>query len=450
LNSSDAQALTEAEREIAGLLSRHPKGFDLGLERIRRLLASLGDPQRRLPPTIHVAGTNGKGSTVSFMRAILEAEGRGVHVHTSPHLVRWHERYRLGRRGEPGQLVWDAVLADAVRRARLANADEPVTVFEVLSAVAFLLFAEHPADAALVEVGLGGRLDATNVVDRPAATVVTTISLDHQPYLGDRVELIAAEKAGIFKPGSAVVIGPQTEAPALEVLRRRAARTRAPVHVYGEDFLAYAERGRLVYQDEGGLLDLPLPRLPGRHQLGNAATALAALRAAGFASGTGAIARGLTSAQWPGRLQRITAGPLFAALPQGSELWLDGGHNPGAGAVIAEGLAEMEDRTPRPLHLVCGMLSTKDPSSFFRHFQGMARSVQCVPIPSSDAALPPEVLATAARGAGLRAQPAAGVPDAVAHLVGSLRDEETAPRVLVCGSLYLAGEVLALSGLTPV
>ncbi|WP_062014749.1 folylpolyglutamate synthase/dihydrofolate synthase family protein [Aureimonas sp. AU4] len=430
-------------------MERHPKGFDLGLERIRRLLASLGDPQTRLPPVIHVAGTNGKGSTVSFMRAILEAEGLAAHVHTSPHLVRWHERYRLGRRGEPGRLVDDAVLADAIRRAREANGGEPVTVFEVLSAVAFLLFAEHPADAALIEVGLGGRLDATNVVDHPAATVVTAISLDHQPYLGDRVELIAAEKAGIFKPGSPVVIGPQTDGAALDVLRDKAARTRAAVKVYGEDFLAYAERGRLIYQDEAGLLDLALPRLPGRHQIGNAATAIAALRAAGFKAGSAAIARGLTGAQWPGRLQRITTGPLFEALPPGSELWLDGGHNPGAGAVIAEALAEMEDRTPRPLHLVCGMLSTKEPVGFFRHFQGMARDVQCVPIPTSDAALAPEVLAGAAREAGLRASPAAGVAEALSRVAAGGRTGDAAPRVLVCGSLYLAGEVLRDSDLAP-
>ncbi|WP_090674137.1 bifunctional folylpolyglutamate synthase/dihydrofolate synthase [Aureimonas jatrophae] len=430
-------------------MERHPKGFDLGLERIRRLLHALGDPQTRLPPVIHVAGTNGKGSTVSFMRAILEAEGLAAHVHTSPHLVRWHERYRLGRRGKPGQLVDDAVLAEAIRRARAANGEEAVTVFEMLSAVAFLLFAEHPADAALVEVGLGGRLDATNVVDHPAATVVTAISLDHQPYLGDRVELIAAEKAGIFKVGSPVVIGPQTEAAALDVLRDRAARTRAPVKVYGEDFLAYAERGRLVYQDDAGLLDLTLPRLPGRHQIGNAATAIAALRAAGFQPAGGAIARGLTNAQWPGRLQRITTGPLFETLPAGSELWLDGGHNPGAGAVIAEALAEMEDRAPRPLHLVCGMLSTKEPVGFFRHFQGMARDVRCVPIPTSDAALSPETLALAAREAGLRAEAAPGVAEALARIATGLREGEAPPRVLVCGSLYLAGDVLRDSDLAP-
>ncbi|RIY00738.1 bifunctional folylpolyglutamate synthase/dihydrofolate synthase [Aureimonas flava] len=438
-----------AAAEIDRLLQHLPKGIDLGLDRIGRLLAALGDPHRRLAPVIHVAGTNGKGSTVAFARAILEASGRGVHTHTSPHLVDWHERYRLaGTDGARSALVADALLAETVRRAAAANGDATVTVFELLTAVAFMLFSEHPADAVLLEVGLGGRFDATNVVERPAVTAVTSVSLDHQAYLGDRVELIAAEKAGIFKRGSPVVIGPQTEPAALEVLCDKAARTGAPVLVHGQDFHAISERGRLVYQDERGLLDLALPRLPGRHQIGNAATAIAAVRAAGFDPADAEIERGIAAAEWPGRLQRITSGPLVALAPDGAEIWLDGGHNPGAGVVVAEAMADMEERVPRPLILVAGMLTTKDPAGFFEAFAGMARHVFTVPIRSSDAGMTPEALADAALEAGLDAEPAPSVSAAIRR-VASHWAGGAAPRFLICGSLYLAGDVLAESDLAP-
>ena len=302
-----------AAAEIDALMLKHPKGFDLSLDRIRRLLTELGEPQRKLPPQIHIAGTNGKGSVTAFCRAILEADGQAVHAHTSPHLVNWHERYRIGRKGEPGALVDDAMLAEAVSRAAKANAGAPITVFEILTAVTFLLFSENPADAVLLEVGLGGRFDATNVIEKPAVTVITSISLDHQSYLGDRVELIAAEKGGIIKRGVPVVLGQQNEAIALEVLTSMADRARAPLLVYGQDFFAYEEHGRLVYQDESGLLDLPMPRLPGRHQLTNAATAIAALRHGGFAPADKAIEAGLSQVEWPGRMQQIASGPLSRA-----------------------------------------------------------------------------------------------------------------------------------------
>ncbi|WAJ29005.1 bifunctional folylpolyglutamate synthase/dihydrofolate synthase [Antarcticirhabdus aurantiaca] len=441
---------SRADAVIARLMELHPKGYDLTLDRVRRLLADLGNPQNRLPPTIHVAGTNGKGSVVAFCRAILEAAGRTVHVHTSPHLVNWHERYRIGGTGEDGRgaLVSDAVLAEAVERAAAANGGQPITVFEILTAVTFLLFSEHPADVALVEVGLGGRFDATNVIERPAITAITSISLDHQSYLGDRVELIAAEKAGIVKRGVPLVVGPQGEAAALEVFKTTAARQRAPLFVYGEDVFAFAENGRLVYQDEDGLLDLPLPRLPGRHQIGNAATAIATLRRGGFDPSPQAIEAGLLSAEWPGRLQRLTSGPLVAAAAPGSEIWLDGGHNPGAGAVIAEALASMEDRVQRPLFLISGMLSTKDPVGFFEAFSGIARRVFTVPIASSDAGLDPDELADAAIDAGLEAEPCFSVEEAI-RLVSTGWSVEPAPRFLICGSLYLVGDVLKASGLAP-
>jgi dihydrofolate synthase/folylpolyglutamate synthase len=436
-----------AAAEIDRLLLKHPKGFDLALDRIRRLLARLGDPQHRLPPVLHVAGTNGKGSVVAFARAILEADGKAVHTHISPHLVDWHERYRLGRVGG-GKLVADDVLAEAIARVAKANDDEPITVFEILTAVTFLLFSEHPADAALIEVGLGGRFDATNVIDAPAACVISTISLDHQSFLGDRVELIAAEKAGIIKRGVPVVVGHQSEAIAAEVIRTAAARAKAPLSLYGEDFFAFAENGRMVYQDERGLLDLPMPRLAGRHQLTNAAVAIAALRAAGFDPSDAAIAAGIVAAEWPGRLQRLTAGPLAKAATPGTEIWLDGGHNPGAGLVIAEALAEMEDRVQRPLFLIVGMINTKDPLGFFAAFLGMVRHVFTVPVSASDAGIDPDILADAAIEAGLDAEPCDSVEQAI-RLVCTNWQSEPAPRFLICGSLYLVGEVLALSGLPP-
>lgn len=259
-------ATSEAAKIIDDLLTLHPKGFDLSLDRITRLLDRLGNPHLRLPPVIHVAGTNGKGSVVAFSRALLEAAGFSVHVHISPHLVNWHERYRIGVQGGPGQLVDDALLADALRRVADANVGEKITVFEILTAVTFVLFSEQPADVAIIEVGLGGRFDATNVIPKPAVSVVMPISLDHQAYLGDRVELIAAEKAGIMKRGAPVVIGHQEFEAAREVLIATAERLGCPLSVFGQDFSAHEEMGRLIYQDDTGLSDIALPRLPGRHQ----------------------------------------------------------------------------------------------------------------------------------------------------------------------------------------
>ncbi|WP_185985391.1 bifunctional folylpolyglutamate synthase/dihydrofolate synthase [Aureimonas mangrovi] len=428
-------------------MARHPKGFDLALDRIRRVLTALGEPQKRLPPLVHVAGTNGKGSVVAFSRAILEAAGTGVHVHTSPHLVRWHERYRLAHTGG-GRLVEDAMLVEAVERAARAAGEEPITVFEILTAVAFLLFSENPAEAVLLEVGLGGRFDATNVVEAPVATAVSAISLDHQSYLGDRVELIAAEKAGIFKRGAPAVIGAQSEAVALDVLRTNAQRVGAPATVFGEDFFAFEEHGRFVYQDDRGLLDLPLPKLPGRHQIANAALAIATLRAAGFDPSPDAVETGLQTARWPGRLQGLTSGALHALAAPGSEIWIDGGHNPGAGVVVAEAIADMEDRVQRPLFLISGMLSTKEPVGFFEAFAGMARRVFTVPIASSNAGMSPDDLADAAIEAGLDAEPCDSVAEAI-RLVSTGWRSEPAPRFLICGSLYLVGEVLAESDLAP-
>ncbi|WP_075291909.1 bifunctional folylpolyglutamate synthase/dihydrofolate synthase [Pararhizobium arenae] len=441
--------VSEAGQEIEKLLALHPKGFDLSLDRITRLLDRLGNPQDRLPPVIHVAGTNGKGSVTAFSRSILEAAGLSVHVHTSPHLVNWHERYRLGRKDGRGELVSDSVLADAVRRVADANAGEKITVFEILTAVTFVLFSEHPADVAIIEVGLGGRFDATNVISSPAVSVIMPISLDHQAYLGDRVELIAAEKAGIMKRGRPVVIGHQEEDGARDVLVSTAERLGCPVAVYGQDFMAHEEYGRLIYQDEDGLADLPLPRLPGRHQYANSAAAIRAVKAAGFAPSEAAIEKGLTSVEWPGRLQRLTEGRLAAVAPKGAEIWVDGGHNPGAGQVIAETMANLEDRDPRPLFLVIGMINTKDPVGYFNAFKGLAEQVFTVPIRGSDAGIDAVALADDAASAGFKTSPVSSVAEALSEISDIFSDGDEVPRILIGGSLYLVGDVLADNGTVP-
>ncbi|OHV70889.1 bifunctional folylpolyglutamate synthase/dihydrofolate synthase [Mesorhizobium sp. LCM 4577] len=435
-----------AEREIEHLMTLHPKGFDLSLDRVTRLLERLGNPQDRLPPVIHIAGTNGKGSCAAFSRALLEAAGHLVHVHTSPHLVNWHERYRLAAEGG-GKLVDDDVFAEAIARVAEANQGQTITVFEILTAVTFVLFSEHPAEAAIIEVGLGGRFDATNVVKRPAVSVIMPISMDHEAYLGDRVELIAAEKAGIMKHGCPVVIGAQESDTALQVLIETAERLDCPTVVYGQDFLAFEENGRMVYQDEDGLMDLPLPRLPGRHQYANAAAAIAAVKAAGFEIGHRAAERAMAHVAWPARMQKLTQGKLVDLAPKGAEIWLDGGHNPGAGIVIAEALAEQEEKNPRPLVLISGMINTKDQTGYFSAFKGLARHVYTVPVTNSDAGVPNDELALRAEEAGLSAEPVSSVASALMLLRDSW--DGPAPRILIGGSLYFAGAVLAENGTPP-
>ncbi|TGV75423.1 bifunctional folylpolyglutamate synthase/dihydrofolate synthase, partial [Mesorhizobium sp. M00.F.Ca.ET.149.01.1.1] len=422
-----------ADREIEHLMTLHPKGFDLSLDRVTRLLERLGNPQDRLPPVIHIAGTNGKGSCAAFSRALLEAAGHLVHVHTSPHLVNWHERYRLAAEGG-GKLVEDDIFAEAIARVAEANGGQKITVFEILTAVTFILFSEHPAEAAIIEVGLGGRFDATNVVKRPAVSVIMPISMDHEAYLGDRVELIAAEKAGIMKRGCPVVIGAQESDTALQVLIETAERLDCPTVIYGQDFLAFEENGRMVYQDEDGLMDLPSPRLPGRHQFANAAAAIAAVKAAGFEISHRATEKAMTHVAWPARMQKLTQGKLVDLAPKGAEIWLDGGHNPGAGIVIAEALAEQEEKNPRPLVLISGMINTKDQTGYFSAFKGLARHVYTVPVSNSDAGVPNDELALRAEEAGLSAEPVSSVASALMLLRDSW--DGPAPRILIGGSLY--------------
>jgi dihydrofolate synthase/folylpolyglutamate synthase len=429
---------------LTRLLALHPKRIDLSLGRIERLLAALDHPERRLPPLIHVAGTNGKGSTVAFTRAVLEAAGKSVHVYTSPNLVRLNERFRLGREGG-GKFVGDAELAEALAECEAKNGDAPITVFEIETAAAFLLFSRNPADVLLLEVGLGGRLDATNVVERPLTSVITRVSIDHREFLGDTLELIAAEKAGILKREVPAVIADQARE-ALAVIERQAARMHAPLSIAGENWTATEERGRLVYQDGDGLLDLPAPRLYGRHPFENAGTAIAALRASGLKLPVAAFEAGMTRVEWPARMQRLSHGKLSSLLSAESELWLDGGHNADGGRVIAGALADLEERVPRPLVLIVGMLSTKDSEGFLRNFSGLARRVITVPI-HQDKAVPAAELAEIAGSVGIPSISRDTVESALT--VAGRLDLAPAPRVLITGSLYLAGEVLAANGTPP-
>ncbi|MHB8885650.1 MAG: bifunctional folylpolyglutamate synthase/dihydrofolate synthase [Methylovirgula sp.] len=440
-----ASGADDWEAILGRLLDLHPKKIDLSLGRVTRLLEALGRPELRLPPVIHVAGTNGKGSTVAFMRAILEAAGRSVHVYTSPHLVRFHERIRLGRVGG-GQLVGDAELADTLAFCEKANSGQPITFFEITTAAAFKLFSEHPADYLLLEVGLGGRVDATNVVARPVATVITPVSFDHPEFLGTTVAEIAFEKAGIMKPDVPAVLGLQSKE-AFDVLAREAAKLSVPLHVAGLDFWAREEHGRLIFEDARGLLDLPLPRLAGEHQHQNAANAIAALRVVIPDLPASAIEAGLLAADWPARLQSIKKGPIEALAPEGAEIWLDGAHNEDGARVLAQTLADFEDKAPRPLALICGSLSTKNTAAFLRAFKGLAQEVLAVPVLGDHSGRSPREVAALANAEGIPAVACESLESALRFL--SARDWHVPPRILITGSLYLAGEVLRFNESPP-
>ena len=439
---SDLPASPEFIGRTGAVLGRlqhlYPALIDLSLGRLERLLAGLDHPERRLPPVIHVAGTNGKGSTCANLRAIAEASGWVVHVSTSPHLVDVTERFRIA-----GRLVSEWELVGTLEEIERINAGQPITVFEVLTASAFLLFSRHPADLAVIEVGLGGRHDASNVIPPPSACVITAISMDHEAFLGDRIELIAAEKAGIIKPGTPVVTGRQPE-PALAAIVDAAARVGAPLLVRDRDWSveAHAPRlghGGLRYADRHGRIDLPLPALPGLHQVENAGLAVAALRAAGLA----VPARGwtgLASTVWPARLQRLT-GQLAAGLPQDWELWLDGGHNPGAAAVLGEVVAGWADR---PVHLIIGMKQSKDVKGFLEPLLDHAASVHAVAEPGQHLALPVEAIIAASEGRAVSG------PTVAKALSAIVTEHPTPGRILICGSLYLAGEMLKAEGWQPI
>ncbi|GLK67284.1 bifunctional folylpolyglutamate synthase/dihydrofolate synthase [Hansschlegelia plantiphila] len=431
---------------LTRFLDLHPKEIDLSLGRVERLLADLGSPQASLPPAIQVAGTNGKGSTTAFLRAMLEAAGKSVHVYTSPHLVRFHERIRLGAPGG-GSFVDEAKLTATFEEVDRVNDGRAITLFEITTAAALLLFARNPADVLLLEVGLGGRYDATNVIAKPLASVITPVSLDHQKFLGDSLGAIAHEKAGILKSLVPGVIARQEEE-ALRSIEREAARLGAPLSISGQDWQAREEHGRFVFEDGDGLMDLPLPRLVGRHQIENAGAAIATLRGLPHLGvGAQAVETGLGSVNWPGRMQRLASGALPALLPEGSELWLDGGHNPDGGRAIASTLAELDERSPKPIVMVVGMLNTKDSDGFLEAFAGLAGRVYGVPINSSVAGRSPDEVVHAAERAGLAAEECASIAEALAKAAKAAGP--VPPRVLITGSLYLAGEALDANGTPP-
>ncbi|WP_444463484.1 bifunctional folylpolyglutamate synthase/dihydrofolate synthase [Rhodobacter capsulatus] len=416
---------------LARLMGLHPKIIDLTLDRVHRLLTALDHPETRLPPVIHVAGTNGKGSTQAMIRAGLEASGKRVHAYTSPHLARFHERIRLA-----GELISEPALSALLDECDAANGGQPITFFEITTVAAFLAFARTPADFTLLEVGLGGRLDATNVIAKPALTIITPVSIDHQQYLGETLPEIAGEKAGILKRGVPCVVGPQ-QPDGLAVIEEKAARLGVPLFAHGQHWHAFEERGRLIYQDETGLLDLPLPNLPGPHQIENAGAAIAALRVLGFDDL--ACEAAVSKADWPARMQRLRQGPLAASAP-GVELWLDGGHNPAGGEAVAATLARM---AKRPTHLICGMLNTKDIAGYLRPLAAQAQSLTAVSIPNEVNTLPSAATAEAARKAGFAQVTEAG---SVAEALGAIAQTDPQARVLICGSLYLAGQVLRENG----
>lgn len=439
--------MAQSDAYLERFLALHPKLIDLSLGRIERLLHALGDPHLSLPPVIHVAGTNGKGSTVAFMRAILEAAGLSVHVYTSPHLVRFHERIRLGKKGG-SQIVSEEMLVDAFERCEKANASQSITFFEMTSAAAFLLFHENPAEILLLEVGLGGRFDTTNVITDALATVVTPISMDHSEYLGDTLQKIASAKAGIFKKRVPAVIAPQSYFEVEAVFEAEASKVGAPLFAAGQHFHIQEDQGRLVYQDDDGLLDLPLPRLPGHHQIINAGTAIAALRCAGFSDLPHEIFEtGIVKAEWPARLQNLLNGKLANEIPVGAELWLDGGHNPDGGKVLAMAMHDFDRRQSRPLVMIVGMLATKDSSGFLASFANFATCVIAIPVPEQKMARPPEEVAAMAGQIGLRTDIAHDIHDALAKV--RAMSFQIPPRILIAGSLYLAGHILSENATPP-
>jgi dihydrofolate synthase / folylpolyglutamate synthase len=427
--------LARSDAILDRLLTLHPKIIDLSLGRMERILGALGHPERRLPPVIHVAGTNGKGSTVAYIRAILEQAGLRVHAYTSPHLVRFHERIVVS-----GRMIDEAALSELLEECEQANGDAQITFFEITTAAAFLAFARAPADYLVLEVGLGGRLDATNVAENIVASIITTVDYDHQQYLGDTLTEIAHEKAGILRKGVPAVVSVQPDEARREI-ERVAERVGSGLVIANQEWQAYEQHGRLIYQDQSGLLDLAMPQLKGRHQIDNAGNAIAALRLIDDPRvSESAIEQGLKSAVWPARMQRLGPGRLFDHVPAGTELWLDGGHNPSAGRALARAFSEINERHSRPLVLIWGMLNTKDAGNFIAPFAGLAERIVAIAIPGEANAVPAQALADIAASQGFDGLAA---PSLEAALQSA--SETADARILILGSLYLAGHVLALN-----
>lgn len=417
---------TKSDIVLERMMSLHPKIIDLTLDRMWSLLEKLGNPEQALPPVIHIAGTNGKGSTQAMIRAGLEGGGLKVHAYTSPHLAWFHERIVLA-----GQIISEPALTEILAECEAANDGVTITYFEITTCAALLAFSRVEADYTLLEVGLGGVLDATNVVDTPRLTIIAPVSLDHQNFLGDTLPEIAAEKAGIMKRGVPCVVGPQQDE-ALEVIRDHAAKVGARLLEYAQDWHVWEEHGRLIYQDENGLLDLPMPALIGAHQVQNAGMAICALRILGMDET--AIISALTNVTWPARLQRLQTGPLVDAAKT-AELWLDGGHNPAAGNALSEALTRLP---PRPLYMICGMLNTKDIQGYLRPLAPLTQALYAVSIPGEPATLPAKTTAAEATAIGMNAKACADPDTAIRQIIA----KDPTARILICGSLYLAGNIL--------
>ena len=431
--------MTTSDIVLERVMRLHPKIIDLELSRVERLLTLVGNPEQKLPPVIHVAGTNGKGSVIAYLRAMLEAAGKRVHVYTSPHLVRFHERIRLA-----GKLIEEQALVDLIEECERANGGETITFFEITTVAAFLAFSRVPADIVLLETGLGGTFDATNVIAAPRASVIMPISFDHMQYLGDTLAKIAANKAGILKAGRPAIIAAQPPE-AAAVFEQHASELGAPLWRCGAEWDFAIDADGFTYRDTKGAIALPKPRLPGRHQFGNAAAAVATTRwLQDFALTDRAIAAGLQNAEWPARMQRLTRGPLVDALPPNWELWLDGGHNEDAGRIIADMIGEWQAVERKPVSLIFGMLTSKDPLAFLRHLASVAQDLSAVGIPGDHSSFPVADAVGFARQAGL---PADGYESTTAALAAIIARHGPAPRrVLICGSLYLAGTILADNG----
>ena len=416
------------------LLELHPKIIDLSLDRMWRILERLGNPQTKLPPVIHIAGTNGKGSTLAMTRAMMEAAGLKAHCYTSPHLVKFHERICVA-----GELISEEALSALLEECEQANGSDPITFFEITTAAAFLAFSRTPADYLILEVGLGGRLDATNVIYHPAVSVITSIGLDHQQYLGDTIEEIAREKAGILKHAVIGIVGAQS-VEVREQIERVAEKVGAPLKIANQDWQSYTQHGRLVFQDENGLLDLPMPALQGPHQIDNAGNAIAAIRVLNdLRISDAAIETGLRNVSWPARMQRLSNGHLNELIPLEAELWLDGGHNGPAGVVLAQTLKDMNAKNPKPMVMIWGMLNTKHPSAFIANFKGIVERIITIAIPGEINTIAADELAMIAQTDGLTASSALSLEKALEQAAVT----HPAPRIVICGSLYLAGHVLA-------
>ncbi|WP_336293740.1 bifunctional folylpolyglutamate synthase/dihydrofolate synthase [Bartonella sp. CB169] len=428
----------QVQRMVDNLLKSYPKKFDLSLRRILNLLGRLGNPHLKLAPVIHIAGTNGKGSASAICRALLESAGYCVHVYSSPHLVNWHERCRMGQKGGGSKFITENQLAETIREIIRINHQEPITIFEIFTAAAFMLFSTHPADVVILEVGLGGRFDATNVIKKPAVSLIMPIDYDHESFLGNTIAQIAFQKGGIIKQAVPVVIGKQNHEETLSILTTLADKNKAPYSLFNQDYQSYTEHGRMVFQNNQGLMDLPLPNLTGVHQITNAGATIEAIYQAGFRLSEQAISHALQNIYWPARMQHLTHGYLVDQLSPNIDLWLDGGHNPAAGKIVAAELIRWRKKSNRPIIMIAGMLNTKDTIGYFLPLVNLVYKVYTVPLTDNDAGLPPENLAESARKVGLSATPQANLEDAL-HKINS---EHREALVLIGGSLYLAGKIL--------